>query len=1095
MTGLRRLLLTLVAVVAVTNNALATDLVAKKITFDPLPRVERNGRIGLEVTNSGTTPSGSFSVRFTVRYEGNVVYQQTASGSSILAEGSANVWTPYTFMPTLLGIHETTAEILYAGETDPSDNVIQSNANPLQAFISRDSATAVLDRMVLRSLPSYNALHAYHIPVTTGTTDSVHPAGTTLVYDGGGSSYGSYTIAVPSYVFYVDLDPTAFFGHPTLAVAIPAERGSKDTITTLQSTLPFMLNGKTVAAGSYCGPNPQRVLGQGLPCPTAPMFSSESTPNNTTCVLIITGAMLRDVDDATMRHDISSYITRMNSAPNGPRITFGSFLVRRGVNQSGITRQELQNEVNRLASVTCASLIVKYIGHSNADGLLLAGTRVAGTDVFTWDDLASMVRSFDNADVTVDLTTNAAQRAIPALQRQAILGSCIASADSVSVMPIGSGSGTLWEQAQAASMADLTADADKNDTITVYEAARHAIATHAPDDSVRRSNPTVADLNSPNRAVPSAVVGITDDRWTIPADGGNLVVSVEHIRMATSVKQGSARRDTVITTSVVYIDNPTSTDLRATGTYDIVAIGGRGSSRVDTVVASVRPHVYAGTRIAVATIPGGFTGLTLRVSPSNGGPQIESDTTEVTSAAWSVIVATHPSRFRTVLELTDEDSSRQYTTSVALQGGISPPVTLPPVVSTSASATSTVVVAGTLATASEGGGILATMSDAQTGSRTRYHTTVLRPVRATATTPLPATLRWNDVVLDDGDHAISSVRNSWIAVAPSATVTAGASAFDVQGSTMEFGASPAPALAWGNATSDGIRIGGLCLTGAGKLSIKHRDIILRSMRLGNAALTLTPTQGKHDVSAIGAYGSRGDAITVELSAATPSYTMYGTHVVRPDNFDIRVVGTGTVHCVDCSVNLPNTIAAGGSALHLRQNISAVVVDAAGSPRAGVRVDVVGRTGNVLATTTTDAQGFAMMDTVLVGITTNKLVDHRPVTVRMTAADGKTQEQQVRSSLWSQVHFVDSTLVGVADSPLARPSVGPLPLRSTLDAYVNDERGVLSVDLVSLTGHVLAHVRDHGSRRVRIPTEHLPAGAYVVVVAVPNARYTIPVVVY
>jgi hypothetical protein len=237
-----------------------------------------------------------------------------------------------------------------------------------------------------------------------------------------------------------------------------------------------------------------------------------------------------------------------------------------------------------------------------------------------------------------------------------------------------------------------------------------------------------------------------------------------------------------------------------------------------------------------------------------------------------------------------------------------------------------------------------------------------------------------------------------------------------------------------------------------------------------------------------------EGTVVDLVGDADSYMVYGAHVVRPDNFDVRVTGSGTVHCVDCSVNLPNTIAASGTALHLRQNISAVVTDGTGLPRSGVKIDVVGRSGAVLASAITDAEGFAMLDTVLIGITTNKLVDHRPVTVRMTAADGSTQEQSVITSLWAQVQFRDSTIVSVHDRQSALPTVRPMPLTTSHAAYVVDERGITSVDIVSITGSIVRHVQGSGTDRVALATQDLAPGAYTVVVTTPTGRSSVPIIV-
>lgn len=569
----------------------ATDLVAKKLTFDPLPRVDRAGRIGLEVTNSGTRASGAFSVKFTIRFQDNVVYEQTVSASSILAEGSANVWTPYTFIPRSQGIHDATAEVLYSTETDNTDNTVVGTCNPLSGYIRRDTAIARL-QVRLAPIPQRTPLAAFHLPLTSGR-DSVHEAGTTITFMDGSAE----VLTVPSYVFFVDHEPTTFYGHSTRAVLIPAERTSKDPIVERTTNVPFAINGVPIDPGSWCGANPNRVIGDSGSCTDVTPSTTNVTQNTATCVLIFTGAAIRDIDDVTMRHDIARYVNRLNSDPSGPNISFGSFRVRRGTALAGMTRQQLADEFGVFKSSGCQKLVIKYIGHSTTDGLLLAGSVFNGMEVLPWNELADMLDSLDAADITVDITSNYAGRLATVLRSKAVLGTCIVSADADSTMLTGHGVGTYWERAQRDAVASSTADTDGDGVTDVTEAARWVVTNLPSDDSARRPLPSVIDLDSPGRIAASDLDGFTDEAWNIPGGTGSLTVSMERYRVLTSYRDGSTRRDLLVDGGTLYIDNATTSTVRADAIYEFIVLRGRGADRQDSVVARLRPEVGPESRI------------------------------------------------------------------------------------------------------------------------------------------------------------------------------------------------------------------------------------------------------------------------------------------------------------------------------------------------------------------------------------------------------------------------------------------------------------------------------------------------------------------
>lgn len=1071
-----------------TASAQTTDLVAKKLTFDPLPRVNRAGRVGLEVTNSGTRASGTFTVRFTIRFQDNLVYEQTVAGPSILAEGSVNVWTPYTFTPTSQGIHDATAEIVYSDESDRSDNVLNGTCNPLVGYIPRDTAVARLQTL-LASMPQPPSIVAFHI-TPPDRRDSVNDVGTSITYLEGQTD----TLTIPSYVFLVDLEPTALLGHALKAVYIPAERNSSEAVIERTTSIPFAVNGQPVNPGPWCGANPKRVIGDSGRCTEVVPNSTLTTPNTGTCVLVFSGVPIRDIDDVTMRHDIARYVTRLNSDPLGPKITFGSFRVRRGTGSVGITRKQLSDELAVFKSAGCQKLIIKYVGNAMSDGMLLSGTGFSGTEVLRWEDLAAMLDSLDAADVTIDITSNFAGRMRQALRSRAVLGTCIVSAATDSTMLTGGGNGTYWERAQAEAMASTTADLDGDGTVEVTEAAQWVIANRPADDSARLPQPSVFDLTSPVRDAPSSLDGMTDEAWTLPARGGTLAVSMERFRVSTTYKDGSARRALLVEGGAIYIDNLTTGILRSDAIYDFVIVRGRGTERTDSLVARIRPQVEAGQRIRIAIVPPGWSGLIIQKAPLTG-PTVIVDSGQVVDHLTTIHTVSHPKRYRSAFELADRGDGRTYSVTSSILGAVNDDVDLSSTVTTNALQPSRITVQGSMRDDRQSGGaVIATFTDRATTARTNVNIVLLQPLSADSLTPLKRTLAWHDVAIGSGTHTIGTLNRSFIRLDPTASIAPHPEGMQINGSVITSPTLVTQPTTWGSIDVGTLQIGGLLVTGFTKPTITHRDLTVRTMRFGDAALTLKPLPGKHDVRFVGLYGSRGDALTVDCSGDVKTVTITGLDIVKPDNFDVRVTGGGTMHCVDCGISLQNSIASGGSSIQLRQTVSAIVLDAVGNPKKGSVIDVVSRTGTVLASGVTDDEGYIVIDTVLIGTTTTKVVDHRPISIRLTNGDGTMQSAEISASYWTQVTFRDSSTVRVYEQGRQPTSVMPMPVSATSAAVVVDDRGILGVELLSLAGERLLVQPGTGLARLPLGLQGMATGMYVLVVTTPGGRSTIPLII-
>lgn len=387
-----------------------------------------------------------------------------------------------------------------------------------------------------------------------------------------------------------------------------------------------------------------------------------------------------------------------------------------------------------------------------------------------------------------------------------------------------------------------------------------------------------------------------------------------------------------------------------------------------------------------------------------------------------------------------------------------------------------------------------TLTDRSSNGRTIVNAVMLQPISADSQSALKPMLSWYDATVTSGTHTVSSLNRSFVRLSATASIIPDQQRLQVFGSVIESPTISTRPLHWGSEQAGIMEIGGLMVSGIAKLSITHRDLTVRTMRMGDVSLTLKPLPGKHDVRFIGLYGSRGDALTVDLSGEVTSYTIRGLDVVEPDNFDVRLTGGGILHCVDCNISLQNSIASGGSALHLRQTVSAIVTDAEGNPKKGAVVDVVGRTGTVLATGVTDEQGFVVIDTVLIGSTTTKVVDHRPIAIRLTNGDGATQTETVSTSHWTQVMFRDSSTVGVDEEHPHPTAVMPMPVTTSSAAVVADDRGILGIELLTVAGERVFRQQGTGEPRLPLNLYGMTPGMYVLTVTTPAGSSTMPLII-
>lgn len=1085
-----RRLLVLAMLLTASSIAHATDLVAKRLLFESPPRVDRLGRIGCEVQNTNVLPALQFYVRFLIRFGTTTVYQRDVNAANLIPNATTTVWADDQFKLTVGGSYTASAEVVFQDEIDPSDNTVQQQVTPLPRFISIAEAVAKLDANVLNALPERNTLRAFLVRPPSAQPDSVHEAGTLVTLRDGSMTESPF----PSYLFFVDRRPGEFWTHPAVAVRVPAEAGSSAPTRADSTDHPFMVNGVEPSFGPNCGPNPDRVRGTPTGCTPPPAYSTVRTTNTLDWAFVFTGRVIQDVDDNTMRHDLKKVIDRLNGSATGPRITDTNIRVRRGNGDSGMTKAQLIAALDSLKGRACRKLYIKYIGHGTRQGLVLKKAGKSETEIMTWDEFADLVKSISSGEVCIDITACFSGNVTEAMQKAGVRGTVVSSSDKNTETPQGEGSGTYWEAALAECSADTSADVNGDGMVHLKEAALWVLARKPPNDPARRPGPQVVCLNDSVKNIVSGIEVRTSGAWDIRTPGGSLVTSVERFCIRTSFKRETGRRDTTVWRNNIYIENKSAAQRNADRTFEIVAICGRGSDRTERVITTIMPQVGPRGKICVGVLPEGCSGMIVREVPRpRRMPMfVQADSAQVVDQRSAIIVTDPGDYFRVEHTFVDVNESASYTAgTVGPQGW---DVGQDPAQFRSRADSTTMVDAwGWIPKDSTNGGdLLTTVVNTTTYGVTHLTTRVLAPTFAGGPAPIPVGHHRN-VVVPPGIQTISRLSNSFVELLPDAGLAGAASGVDLRDVIIESRSMTAPPFTIDARAAGSLTLEGVVLAGLRHTNIIHRDVAARHVVV-DAPITLDVDQGTHDVAFLSSFGAKGHGVTLRFAQGVSSMDCYGLMVVEPDSLDVVVQGQGQVRCIDCDIDIANTGVAFGASLTQMQNISAVVSDRDGEAVRGRTLDVVGRTGDVLGTATTNDDGVATFESVVIASMTDVLIDHRPVRVRLNGAGGAAQWRDVAHSGWTQVFFEDSTSTSVDDIQTSNARVAPMPLDRDGTAHVYDGRGIRRVEVYDVRGVLVAMADGSGAERVAVPLSGIPTGWYAVVVVRDNGSDRLPVIV-
>lgn len=1089
-----KIFLVLALLVSAAPTCLATDLVAKAITFGTPPRLGRDLRFGCSVANTNVLAATEFLVRFTVLYGTNAVFQTEVEGADLRPDTTKIYWTTVGFRPSMIGEYTVRAEVVFADEIDPSDNVTTRTFTPQPAFITLEQAVAKLQRDVLDSLSERNTLVAYHVRPIEVPLDSVHEFGATLSYrDGTYEEFGE-----PRYLFFVDLAPTDLWGHPAIAVQIPALEGSASATVQHYTDHPFSVNGTEATFGPDCAPNPNRVRGNGANCTPPPNYTMVKTTNTNDCVLIITGRVIKDVDSVAMGHDLKKVVDRLNTGTYGPRVSSDNITIVRGVSNRGATPQDVRAAFDALKARSCRKIYIKYIGHGVPKGLVLKDSAGDRSQIFSWDEFAQRIRDLGNGDVTVDVTACYSGKAVTALQRAGVRGTVVTSSDSATRTPQGPGTGTYWEEALRECSADTSADINGDGQVDVREAALWVKAKKPANDPSRAPRPQVLELNDSVRTTASAIASTTEKSWEIPTPGGSLVTTVEDFCVRTSFKRGSGRKDTTVCRSNIYITNLSSAPRNAVKTFEIVAICGRGSGRTERVITTICPQLGPRATVCVGVLPQGCTGMFIReVSTPRRMPTITIDSAQIVERYTATIVTKSGSPFRVAHHFTDVGQGASY--SVATSGPARyNPNSDPPTFTTQPDVPATVNVTGMVQPNSAFGcDIITTLTNDATFGITRLNTRILTTADVFQNPGIESYYRY--ATLASGVRSVRRLSNSIIELSPSAGIAAGTPDFFLEDVVVQSESATAPSIVIQNRDNLVATLSNVVLSGIASLSVETPIYTIRGLVLGATPCSVTNASPQRTMSFAASYGARGNAFTFN-TAKSDIIDVYGLAVEEPDGYDIEMKGRGVLRCTDCLININNTSAAFGSAITQFQNVSALVSDRDGRAVRGDTVRVMSSNGTVLASTVTDTLGIATFSPIVIGSMSELIFDRAPLSVQLVQRGGGTRIVVLPHTGWMQVFLDDSTVTtGIDDESSTtistQSSITPMPLSRSFPASVRDQRGITHISIYGIEGSLINTINVNGAPQISLPTSAMSPGWYIILVHRTDGVDRIPVIVH
>lgn len=432
--------------------------------------------------------------------------------------------------------------------------------------------------------------------------DSLFQAGTIVTdFD----STFTMNVANDSYLFWLDLDPEAFWTHPTQFVLVNARTGGLQ----IQDSYSWpVINGEQQNHLTFDGNNsPNRVHGtyaSGTPTYT---YTPVERPPTNSWAIIVTGMNLKKdgtPDAPAIGGDAARAKEILNGVEKGPKIPCANITtVNTGTGgDTGATNEEICAAFANLPK-DCEKLWVYFVGHGSGEGSGHFVTRGANgkPGKLPWSEVRKKILETKAKEVCIVLMCCFSGDAIDDLEaalqeggtgpKIRIKGSVITSS-SASQPTDREADGSTWMKALVACWKDCNADLDDNMKITPFEAQAWA---RANSTKVAGRDPKGKTLGGDTVTFPPSHTTTE----TSSADGGG---SIKYEMTFVYYKVGN----TLTCRATLYINNTSGSPHTAQKSVKIICKDGNGKTIGTPIVLTAQQlSLGAKQRRCIQKLPAG----------------------------------------------------------------------------------------------------------------------------------------------------------------------------------------------------------------------------------------------------------------------------------------------------------------------------------------------------------------------------------------------------------------------------------------------------------------------------------------------------------
>ncbi len=333
------------------------------------------------VRNAGSAASPTASLFIVIMRGSAALYGPvTQSFGPISAGDTLKVQFNPAWLPTDTGSFDVTVSIQSTGDPNPANDSASTGGRVI-GQLSKSAALALVDSLIVSKFPPNYPYTEYLF--NNSQVSSILPAGTTVMaWD---SSF-TKTLADPSYLFWFDDEPNAFWTHPASYAFVNSCTGAieldsatawpqVDSTSSLPNTTgPDYISGETFATGDT----------------TAAVADVESS--DTECALIVLGIPLEPATETEMINDLHTARTILSDPGAKECHVSDANIVVLG-DPGGATIAQVKAAImDSFKNKNCKRFYFIYIGHGGVGDMLLAESpNSENGEGLTYQDLGNML--------------------------------------------------------------------------------------------------------------------------------------------------------------------------------------------------------------------------------------------------------------------------------------------------------------------------------------------------------------------------------------------------------------------------------------------------------------------------------------------------------------------------------------------------------------------------------------------------------------------------------------------------------------------------------------------------------------------------------